>query len=64
MSGSWTEAVEVTLTCSSSHLSSVWDLKSGELVRTREGHTDDVKSVAVTPDGRQIVSGSDDKTVR
>ncbi len=33
-------------------------------VRTLTGHTDYVRAVAVTPDGRQIVSGSSDNTVR
>ncbi len=64
MSGSWAEAAELALTRLSSHLSSVWDLESGKLVRTLEGHTGYVSSVAVTPNGRQIVSGSNDKTVR
>ncbi len=45
-------------------MSSVWDLESGELERTLEGHTGDINSVCVTPHGRQIVSGSYDKTVR
>ncbi len=47
-------------------MSSVWDLESGELVRTLKTYTVYVKSVAVTPNGRQIVSGSDgnDSTVR
>ncbi len=42
----------------------VWDLASGETVRTLSGHTDAVMAVAVTPDGRQAVSGSGDKTLR
>ncbi|KZP17409.1 WD40 repeat-like protein, partial [Athelia psychrophila] len=29
-----------------------------------EGHEDEVNSVAFSPDGTKIVSGSDDKTVR
>ena len=33
-------------------------------VGTLEGHTDDVRSVAVFPDGSKIVSGSDDKTIK
>ncbi len=58
------EAAELALTCSSSHSCSVWDLESGGLKRTREGHAEYVTSVAVTPDGRQLFSGSYDKTVR
>ena len=42
----------------------VWDLASGETVRTLSGHTGAVWAVAVTPDGRQAVSGSEDNTLR
>ena len=41
----------------------VWDLSSGELLHTLEGHTS-VESVSVTPDGHRAISGSDDRTVR
>ncbi len=41
---------------------SVWDLESGKLKRTLEGHTSRVRSVCVTD--KHIVSGSGDKTVR
>ena len=34
------------------------------LVRTLQGHTSSVNAVAVTPDGRHVVSGSWDKTLR
>lgn len=34
------------------------------LLRTLEGHTDEVESVSITPDGRKAVSGSKDKTLR
>ncbi|PVH69239.1 hypothetical protein DL98DRAFT_661794 [Cadophora sp. DSE1049] len=34
------------------------------LLQTLEGHTSVVTSVAFSPDGKQIVSGSDDQTVR
>jgi WD40 repeat protein len=33
-------------------------------LRSLEGHTDWVRAVAVSPDGRTIVSGSDDRTVK
>ncbi len=41
----------------------VWDLESGELLLTLEGHGGTVWAVAVTPDGRRAISGSEDGTV-
>ena len=42
----------------------VWDLESGERLRTLEGHRGRVWSVALTEDGRRAVSASDDKTLK
>ena len=42
----------------------VWDLASGECKSTMKGHTGDVNTVAISPDGNTIVSGSSDKSVR
>ncbi len=42
----------------------VWDVASGTQTRKLEGHTNCVRSVAVSPDSKTIISGSDDKTVR
>ena len=39
-------------------------MAGGAAVRTLEGHTNGVYSVAVSPDGQHIVSGSWDNTVR
>ena len=43
---------------------SVWDLASGECKSTLEGHTNGVISVAISPDGKSIVSDSRDETLR
>jgi WD40 repeat protein len=42
----------------------LWELATGKEVRRFTGHEDSVWSVAVTPDGKYVVSGSGDKTVR
>jgi WD40 repeat protein/serine/threonine protein kinase len=42
----------------------VWDSRSGELVHSFRGHTGLVSSLAFSRDGRQLLSGSRDKTVK
>ena len=42
----------------------VWDLESGACLRTLEGHSERVYSVAGTPDGRRAVSANGGKTLR
>ncbi len=42
----------------------LWDVASGALKATLEGHEDTVNSVAFSPDGKTIASGSTDGTVR
>jgi WD40 repeat protein len=42
----------------------LWDLATGESVRTLEGHTDWVNAVAVLGDGSRTLSGSQDHTLR
>ena len=42
----------------------VWDAHTGKEVRTLQGHTKQVRSVAFSPDGAHLASGSDDNTVK
>jgi WD40 repeat protein len=42
----------------------LWDLDTGESLRTLEGHADMVSAVAALTDGRRALSGSHDKTLR
>jgi WD40 repeat protein len=42
----------------------VWDLDTGGVVRTLEGHSSSVRGVAVTPDGKKAISASVDNTLK
>ncbi|MDF0668642.1 MAG: NB-ARC domain-containing protein [Nitrospira sp.] len=42
----------------------LWDVASGHVLRTLEGHTDGVTCCAVDPQGKWIVSGAGDGTLR
>jgi len=41
-----------------------WELDTGRVLATFEGHTAWVRACAVTPDGRRVVSTSDDRTLK
>lgn len=42
----------------------LWDVRSGRLIRTLEGHTASVLCLAFSPDGRTLASGSMDSTIK
>jgi WD40 repeat protein len=42
----------------------LWDVNTGNCIKTLTGHTNWVWSVAFSPDGKTLVSGSCDQTVR
>jgi WD40 repeat protein len=42
----------------------LWDLASGREIRCFEGYTAEVWSIAFTPDGRHLLSGAWDGTLR
>jgi len=42
----------------------LWNVITGQKIRTFEGHTKDVLSVVFSPDGKQILSGSNDYTMK
>jgi len=42
----------------------IWGTRTGKLLETLRGHKNHVRSVVFTPDGRGLVSGSYDKTLK
>ena len=42
----------------------LWDAKSGTMIRAFIGHADTVTSVALSPDGSKLLSGSSDHTAK
>ncbi|MEO0971189.1 MAG: hypothetical protein AAFX80_23470 [Cyanobacteria bacterium J06639_18] len=42
----------------------LWNIQTGECLKTLDEHTNKISSVAITPDNQILVSGSYDKTIR
>jgi len=42
----------------------LWEVKTGDLLRTLSGHTNQVNSVVFSPDGHLLASGSGDGTIK
>ena len=52
------------VTCSDDETAKVWDATNGRELLTLRGHTDQLNSVAFSPDGHWIVTGSNDQTAK
>jgi WD40 repeat protein len=53
-----------TLAAGSADKVELWDTAGGGKVRTLSGHTEEVYTAAFSPNGRNIVSGSSDKSIK
>jgi WD40 repeat protein len=53
-----------TLICGSGKNICLWNTRKGKQIRTLSGHTESVKSVTISADGRMIASGSWDKMIK
>ncbi|NJO71356.1 MAG: hypothetical protein HC825_06015, partial [Oscillatoriales cyanobacterium RM1_1_9] len=42
----------------------LWHLPSGKLLKTLKGHSGSIRPLVFSPDGKTLVSGSRDKTIR
>jgi len=42
----------------------LWNLDTGKQIRTLLGHSETVTSLALSPDGKTLVSGSEDNTIK
>lgn len=50
------------LSGSHDHILKLWNVATGKLLRTFEGHIGDVISVALSLDGSRVLSGGEDNT--
>jgi len=42
----------------------IWNTINGELLRTFQGHTSEIRTLALSDDGKTLLSGSNDKTLK
>ena len=42
----------------------IWNLESGQEIKTLKGHSESVNSVAISSDNKYIVSGSADNSIK
>ena len=56
--------LEPILASSSGTTIKLWDMQTGQPLRTLTGHLDVVYCLAISPDGKVLISGSADKSIR
>jgi len=54
----------MALSGSYDYMMKLWNISTGELIRTFQGHTRQINSVAFSPDAKTALSGSNDSTMR
>jgi len=42
----------------------IWDSQTGQLLKTLTGHTADIEGIAIYPDGKRLVSVSEDRSIK
>ena len=42
----------------------MWNLETGEVIKTLKGHSNEVTSVVISNDDKKVVSGSRDRTIK
>ncbi|MBI3270741.1 MAG: pentapeptide repeat-containing protein [Planctomycetes bacterium] len=60
----WHPRLSVVASASADRTVRIWDVVSGRLLRTLDGHCDWVRCVSWDPKGERLASASDDRTVR
>jgi len=60
----WHSTDPLLYTSSNDHVIRLWDCRKGTCVRSYTGHTDTIHDLAISKDGRLVLTASDDHTVR
>jgi WD40 repeat protein len=48
------------VSCGDDNKIKFWNIEKGEIIATLEGHTDAVRCIAFSPDGKYVASGAND----
>ncbi|GCL36904.1 serine/threonine protein kinase [Sphaerospermopsis sp. FACHB-1094] len=53
-----------TIASAGNRIIKLWNITTGQEIYSLQGHTQKINVVAISPDGKILVSGSDDKTIK